>query len=243
MSRMSTPVPIPLPAASDARVRGGAAQGDKPGSTAWIPIRKLGAVHRKRIAAHLMALPQADRYLRFGHAASDEQIDRYVALIDFDRDEVFGIFNRRLRLIAVAHLAYTPAPQHAGQVPVAEFGVSVLAHARGRGFGRRLFDHATLHARNRGVEALFICALSENAPMLHLARSAGATVERTGADSEAWLKLPPDNLGTHVDEAFEEQAAAMDYGWKVQLTFAKRLFRKLSGVKARFSRSVRPAAS
>ncbi len=190
-----------------------------------------------------MALPAADRYLRFGHAASDEQIARYVASIDFDRDEVFGIFNRRLQLIAVAHLAYTPAPQHEGKVPVAEFGVSVLAHARGRGFGRRLFDHAALHARNRGVEALLIYALSENAPMLRLARSAGATVERTGADAEAWLKLPPDNFGTHVDEAIEEQAAAMDYGWKVQLTLANRIFRRLAGLKARFGRQVRPAAS
>ena len=31
---------------------------------------------------------------------------QYVQQIDFDRDEVFGIFNRRLRLLAMAHLAY-----------------------------------------------------------------------------------------------------------------------------------------
>lgn len=240
---MSTPDPAPLSAASDAHVRRGAVQGDKAARAGWIPIRSLVAVHRKRIAAHLVALPAADRYLRFGHAASDEQIARYVASIDFDRDEVFGIFNRRLQLIAVAHLAYTPAPQHEGKVPIAEFGVSVLAHARGRGFGRRLFDHAALHARNRGVEALFIYALSENAPMLRLARSAGATVERTGADSEGWLKLPPDNLGTHVDEALEEHAAAVDYGWKLQLTLTNRILDMLAALKARLSRRLRPAAS
>ena len=36
--------------------------------------------------------------------------------------------------------------------------------------------------------------------MLKLARDAGATVERDGSESEAWLKLPPDSLASHLDE-------------------------------------------
>src|SRR5688572_2200958 len=75
---------------------------------AWVPIRSLAARHRPRIAAHLMALDPHDRYLRFGHPATDEQIAKYVDTIDFERDEVFGIFNRRLELIAMAHLANAP---------------------------------------------------------------------------------------------------------------------------------------
>ena len=73
-----------------------------------------------------------DRYLRFGHPAVDAQIGRYVDLIDFDRDEVFGVFNRRLQLIAMAHLAYLGDSQ---RPHAAEFGVSVLPRYRGRGFG------------------------------------------------------------------------------------------------------------
>ena len=46
-----------------------------------------------------------------------------------------------------------------------------------------------LHARNRGVQTLFIHALSENTAMLRIARNAGATVERDGPESEAWLRL------------------------------------------------------
>ena len=41
---------------------------------------------------------------------TDAQLARYVDTLDFDRDEVFGIFNRKLELIAAAHLAYSPAP-------------------------------------------------------------------------------------------------------------------------------------
>jgi RimJ/RimL family protein N-acetyltransferase len=176
----------------------------------WIPIRSLAERHRPRILAHLLALGEADRYLRFGHPASDAQIARYVDGIDFERDEVFGIFNRRLELIALAHLAYLPAANEA------EFGVSVLPKARGRGYGARLFDHAVLHARNRGVDTMVIHALSENTAMLRIARNAGAIIERAGTDAEARLRLPPDDVASHVSEIVGDGAAEIDYRLKAQ---------------------------
>jgi hypothetical protein len=62
----------------------------------WVPIRSLGPRHRDRIVAHLMTLDERSRYLRFGYPAQDAHINRYVDTIDFEHDEVFGIFNRRL---------------------------------------------------------------------------------------------------------------------------------------------------
>jgi ribosomal protein S18 acetylase RimI-like enzyme len=174
----------------------------------WVPIRSLSDRHRARLLAHLLALPEHDRYLRFGYAPSDSQLSRYCDAIDFERDEVFGIFNRRLVLIAVAHLAgLTTATE-------AEFGVSVLPNARGRGYGSRLFDHAVLHARNQGVETLLIQSLSENTAMLRIVRSAGATIERDGGESLARLRLPADNLGSHIEELVGDQAAEIDYRLK-----------------------------
>lgn len=176
----------------------------------WIPIRSLAEPHRPRILAHLLALPEQDRYLRFGYAASNAQIERYADLIDFAQDEVFGVFNRRLQLIALAHLAGLPDASEA------EFGVSVLPKARGRGYGARLFDHAVLHARNRGVDSLVIHALTENTAMLRIARNAGASVERDGGESLARLRLPPDNLRSHLDAFIESSAAEVDYRLKAQ---------------------------
>lgn len=174
-------------------------------------MRSLALRHRDRILSHLLSLDNADRYLRFGYAASDEQIRGYADRIDFSRDEVFGIFNRRLKLIAVAHLAYLPD----GSRPMAEFGVSVLPSARGRRLGSRLFDHAILRARNRGVDALVIHALSENRAMLRIARNAGATVQRDGAEAQAVLKLPPVDFAARVDQIMEDGAAELDYRFKV----------------------------
>jgi GNAT superfamily N-acetyltransferase len=185
-----------------------------PANWRWVPVRSLGPRHRERIAAHLLALDPADRYLRFGTPAPDPQICKYVDMLDFEHDEVFGIFNRRLELVAMAHLAHPADRVEAGKPPMSEFGVSVLRSARGRGFGKRLFEHAILHARNRGVRLLFIHALSENAVMLKIARNAGATLRRDGAESDAWLELPEDSIVSQVGQLVEEQAAELDYQLK-----------------------------
>jgi GNAT superfamily N-acetyltransferase len=180
----------------------------------WVPVRSLAPRHRERIAAHLIGLPNTDRYLRFGYPATDAQISKYVDMLDFEHDEVFGVFNRRLVLVALAHLAHPGFEPSGRRQDIAEFGVSVLPHARGRGFGHRLFEHAMLHARNRGVQRLMVQTLSENAAMLRIAKTAGARVERDGPESQALLALPPDSIGSHVGELLEGQAAELDYQFK-----------------------------
>jgi RimJ/RimL family protein N-acetyltransferase len=179
-----------------------------------VPIRSLGPGHRDRIAKHLLALDADDRYLRFGYSATDEQVLRYVQQLDFDHDDVFGIYNRKLELIAMAHLAFSRDPESSR---CAEFGVSVLRKARGRGYGSRLFERAVIHARNEGVDLLFIHALSENTAMLKIARRAGATLERFGSETEAHLRLPPATLDTRVTELVDEQLAQTDYRIKQQV--------------------------
>ena len=203
----------------------------------WVPIRSLGPRHHDRIVAHLLSLEESDRYLRFGYPATDAQIARYVDTLDFDQDEVFGVFNRRLELIAMAHLAHPNAPADPKRGAMAEFGVSVIRKARGRGFGARLFEHSVLHARNRGVQTLFIHALSENTAMLKIARNAGATVERDGSESDAWLRLPPDTFVSHVEEMMGEQAAEFDYQLKRHASQVQRILDTISEVKAHISKS------
>lgn len=181
----------------------------------WIPVRSLGPRHRPRIERHLLGLDAQDRYWRFGHSASDERIRAYVHDLDFARDELFGVFNRRLEIVAMSHLAYGPPP--AGDAaPEAEFAVSVQARSRGRGYGMRLFERAIMHARNRGIGSLTIHALSENAAMLHLARKAGATVQRHGSEAEAHLALPPEDWGSRLDEVVQTHAAELNYRFKAQ---------------------------
>jgi GNAT superfamily N-acetyltransferase len=200
-----------------------------------VPIRSLGVNHRSRIADHLLTLDDHDRYLRFGYYAQDAQILRYVDSLDFDRDEIFGIYNRRLILIAVAHLAFAQDPEcHS----CAEFGVSVLKESRGKGYGARLFERAALTASNAGVSLMFIHALTENSAMLAIARNAGALVQRDKSESEAHLRLPTASLDTRMSEMLDEQIAQADYQLKVQ---AKKFWDLLAGLEG-FRQGVMEAA-
>jgi GNAT superfamily N-acetyltransferase len=178
-----------------------------------VPIRSLRPRHQAAVLAHLRELSPADRYLRFGYVAQDVQIERYVKGLDFDRDHIFGVFNRRLRLIAVAHLAYGQEPQAERR---AEFGVSVSPSYRGKGLGAKLFARAQLHAQNSRVSQMYIHALTENSAMLKIARNAGATVQRFGSESDAYLELPAPTFVSHMSEAVDVQIADTDYRLKVQ---------------------------
>ena len=46
---------------------------------------------------------------------------------------------------------------------------------------------------------MYIHALTENTAMLKIARNAGATVERSGSESDAYLKLP----SSHADDPLD----------------------------------------
>jgi RimJ/RimL family protein N-acetyltransferase len=207
-----------------------------PKSLTMVPIRSLGARHRDRIAKHLLELDEQDRYLRFGYFATDEQINRYVKELNFERDDIYGIFNRKLDLIAMAHVAMDDTPESSSLDDLtktmaskhAEFGVSVLKSVRGRGYGALLFDRAITHARNEGRDTMYIHALTENTAMLKIARKAGATVERSGSESDAYLKLPEATLRTRLTEIVEDQMAEFDYGFKQQ---AKQLQERLGAAQ------------
>ena len=162
-----------------------------------VPIRAIGRFERYRAIEHLLALDGADRYWRFAYAATDEQIRRYVERIDFGRDAVLGIFNRKLEMLAMAHLAPNSAEECQSCV---EFGVSVARRARGRGFGSRLLERAVTHARNQGAQRMVMRVLSENRPALAIARRAGAVVQARGAESEAWLRLPGATAESRLNE-------------------------------------------
>lgn len=180
-----------------------------------IRIRTLGPQHRGRILRHLQSLDAGDRQLRFGFAASDAHVARYVEQLDFARDELLGVFDHGLALVAMAHLALRVRTDQGDPThTVAEFGVSVLPRQRRRGIGAQLFALAVVRARNRGVDRLVVHALSENTAMLGLARRAGAVVVHEGADATAVLRLPAGSLASHCRQALAAGAGVIDYDCK-----------------------------
>jgi ATP-dependent Clp protease ATP-binding subunit ClpA len=99
-----------------------------------------------------------------------------------------------------------------------------------------------LHARNRGLDTLFIHALSENTAMLRIARKAGARVERAGSESEAYLKLPQDTLASKVEQWVGDGAAELDYRLKQQAHLVDSLIDAIGDVRANLGKNHSPTA-
>ena len=182
-----------------------------------IRVKELSERDRRRLLMHFLALGDSDRLLRFGTIQPDEMVTRYVQRLDFVRDTVFGVFDADLALVGVGHLAFVPCDMqpvpsaHTEKARVAEFGVSVAASARSFGIGSRLFERAAIHCRNEDVDTLYMQCLATNHTMIHIARKAGMQIHRAHGEADAYLKLTPANSCTMLQEAVEQQVAALDY--------------------------------
>lgn len=206
----------------------GRPEGPKPKRT--VLVKQLEERDRRRMLKHFLALDDSDRLLRFGTMLPDEQIEAYVARIDFSRDTVYGVYNRVFKLVAVGHLAFTPkdkipsGPTDTTKDRVAEFGVSVSASARGLGIGSKLFERAAIHCRNSDVDTLYMHCLSSNQTMMHIAKKAGMEIQRDRGEADAYLRLLPPNPASMLQEALEEQVATIDYNLKANKRFAEKFF-------------------
>ncbi|MGB6056567.1 MAG: GNAT family N-acetyltransferase [Burkholderiaceae bacterium] len=203
----------------------------------WILVKVLSKSAHWRLRKHFLALDEHDRLLRFGSVLPDELIIKYVENIDFERDTVFGVYDRRLKLVGVGHLAFAPRQQLPAlsaateKERVAEFGVSVSASARGMGVGSKLFERAAIHCRNADVDTLYMHYLTSNKVMMHIAKKAGMEIHREYGEADAYLRLPPANPASVLQEAMEEQAATFDYTLKANARAASKWLEQFPGFK------------
>jgi RimJ/RimL family protein N-acetyltransferase len=183
-----------------------------------VPVRALTKSDRALLLEHLLDLGPDDRYLRFGNPLSDQIIRQYVASINFDSDLVLGVYNDGLTLDAAGHFAPLPEKEDATAPKSAEFGLSVAANARGRGLGTALFVRAATHARNSGINLLYMHCLTQNQAMMRIARRAGMHISASFGEANAHLTLPPADSASRVAEAMHQQIGLFDYALKKQLS-------------------------
>ncbi|HEX4878783.1 MAG TPA: GNAT family N-acetyltransferase [Limnobacter sp.] len=182
-----------------------------------VPIVELDDSHRPLILAHLLALSEEDRRLRFSYALGDAAIAKYVSSLNFERDSVFGIFGRDDALLGVVHLGVLNPGNDNGGPRGAELGISLASDMRGHGLGTLLFQRALRRARNEGVEMLFIYTLLENEAMLRIAYKLGMRVSNADGQCEAHLKVQPASASSMIREFVDEHLADIDHLFKSSL--------------------------
>jgi GNAT superfamily N-acetyltransferase len=150
----------------------------------WVAlIERLGEPDRDDLLQHFLQLDAQDRRLRFGTAARDDHLRRYVGGLDFDRAYVYGVRDADSGWLGIGHLQdETPDG--------AELGLSVLPHARRRGLGAAIFRYAVAQASRNGSKRLFMHMLSSNRAILSIARDAGMTIQSGSGEADAFLIVP-----------------------------------------------------
>jgi GNAT superfamily N-acetyltransferase len=212
--------------------------GEHAPSRPTVRVKEVPERDRRRLLMHFLALSNEDRLLRFGTALPDELITRYVQHVDFSRDTVLGVYDAKLRLVGVGHLAFAPREARplvasaTSKERIAEFGVSVSESARGMGVGTRLFERAAMHCRNADVDTLYMHCLASNQTMMHIAKKAGMQIHRDHGEADAYLKLAPANPASVLQEAVEEQVASLDYTLKANTRAALKILGNIPGFKS-----------
>jgi RimJ/RimL family protein N-acetyltransferase len=181
---------------------------------------RLREPDRAALQRHFLSLGSEDRRLRFGAPLPDASIEGYVAKLDFERDGLFAVQDEALELVAVVHVAITEGS--------AEFGLSVLPSARGRGLGYLLFRRGVTFLRNRGISQVFVHCLTENGAMMHLARKSGMRIVNAGGETDAHLKLEPATPNSFMDEWLDDQKGHSVQTLRRNARFAQSFFSMLA---------------
>jgi RimJ/RimL family protein N-acetyltransferase len=201
-----------------------------------VRVKELSERDRRRLLMHFLSLDKADRLLRFGSALPDESVTRYVQMLNFSRDSVFGVYDTQFKLVGVGHLAFAPREalslsKVTSKERVAELGISVSSSARGIGVGTKLFERAAIHCRNADVDTLYMQCLASNRTMIHIAKKAGMEIRREYGEADAYLALTPANPASVLQEAVEEQVAMFDYTFKANARAASKWLANLSSAR------------
>ena len=178
--------------------------------------RELHADERPQLLAHLLALDAEDRRLRFAHALSDDGVRHYVEGIDLSRGAVFVVTDAILRSLA------RPTSRARTDMPNLAF-----PSCRGTGakvVGGALLERCAARARNWGMRVMFMNCLVENAAMMHLARKQDLKIAVSGAEAEAFVRLPRADLTSLAADAVAEHLGYSTtprnpIGWRCKPSF------------------------
>lgn len=119
--------------------------------------------------------------MRFGMVVTDDFIEQYVNSIIKDINSEVLIIEVDERIVAACHVAFIGKE--------AEFGLSVDVEHRGNGFAQQLFSRAMTLAEARGVKAVFMHCLHENAAVRHIATKNKMIVVSEYGESDARLVI------------------------------------------------------
>jgi len=167
-------------------------------------VRRLLIQEYPKYRAHLKALDEDSKLLRFGHRVSDEVIDHLCDGIEKDTIHhiLFCIENKDLDIVAVGHIATRDGM---------ELAFSVFKEYQGQGLGSKLMKRCIQYCRTRGILKGCMVCLSSNSVIKHLCLKNGIHIHTEYGETMADLELDRPDVSTYVTEQYSSNLAMFDY--------------------------------
>jgi GNAT superfamily N-acetyltransferase len=167
-----------------------------------------------RYRAHLLALDDESKYLRFGYQIQEETIN---ALCDkfeenFQRHRVFVIENDDLDVVGAGHISLEDRP--------IELAFSVFKQYQGQGMGSSLMGRVVEWCQNRGIKTGCMVCLKHNNAIKKLAQHHGILISE-GGEVMADIHIPDANAVSLMHEAAVNNIAKFDHLGKLSRRFAR----------------------
>lgn len=142
-----------------------------------VTIRPIRPDDKAGLRSGILALSSRSRFLRFHGAVVEPSpaVLRYLTEVDGEHHVALVATVPSLDLKELTGIGVARFVRDADDPTVAEAAVTVADAMQGKGVGKALLRELALRARALGVRAFRAEVLDDNAPMLELLRSAGAT--------------------------------------------------------------------
>ena len=177
-----------------------------------IPRKLMYEADKGKLIDHfLVDIVGHDRYLRFSHNATNENVQRYVE----KSLESFGTEN--MWFIVENDEGHVVGSVHVSLGSVAEMGFTVSPDYRGQGLGQDLFIRGSTWAMMKGATTIYTTCLSENKVMQHIAKKNGMTVVTLDAnEKEATISATKGAIRAFYDDKMFDQLVFVDNAIKSQ---------------------------
>jgi GNAT superfamily N-acetyltransferase len=150
-------------------------------------------------AQHLKALPDNDKFTRFGYKISDASIDSFILKVLYSKKSNH-LFTAKANdvIVGFGHLAQ----DHDGW----ELAVSVSKDFQNQGIASKLIEFMIGWAKVHGITSLFMHCIHDNKKIQHLSTKHGLKVIlRDGQDLTAKMELPPPDALDYTAQYFRDQ--------------------------------------
>lgn len=167
-------------------------------------VRRLLISEYPKYRAHLKALDEDSKLLRFGHRVTDEVIDQLCDTVEADalNHVLFCIENDQLDIVAVGHIAIKEGM---------ELAFSVHKVYQGKGYGSKLMKRCIQYCRTHGILKGCMICLSNNLVIKHLCIKNGIHIHSEHGETLADLELDRPDVATYVTEQYSSNLAVFDY--------------------------------